>query len=89
MPSAIGWDFVRDPDGSITQLYIPGATQHGCDISINDAGTIVSSFNTRGPVGLNNLDVITGYYTIGPLNAGNVGFILRGGRLGHHGHSKW
>jgi hypothetical protein len=97
-------DFVRDREGAITKLYIPGATQEACDIYINDAGTIVSSYNTHGPIstvgfikarygdiipfiypgatntyptGLNNSDVITGYYTKGSDNVDSAGFILR------------
>jgi hypothetical protein len=106
------FDFVRDPEGRITKLYIPGATQEGCDIYINDAGTIVSSFNTSGPIeisgfikarygdiipfrypgatmtlptGLNNSDVVTGYYTKELDNVGSTGFIFRPRHLGYTG----
>jgi probable HAF family extracellular repeat protein len=92
-------DFVRDPEGTITTLYIPGAFSGMCDVFINDAGTIVSSYvdaakilsvfikplhgegipfiypgaTMTTPTGLNNLDVITGYYSSG---SATKGFIL-------------
>jgi hypothetical protein len=110
LTSTTEFDFVRDLEGTITKLYIPGATQEGCDIYINDGGTIVSSFNTSGPIqisgfiktrysdiipfrypgatltfptGLNNSDVITGYYTKELDNVDSKGFIFRPRHLGH------
>jgi hypothetical protein len=89
--------FLRDQEGVITTLDLPGESQ--CDLSINDGGLIVGSYVSAAklitgfmkplhgdvhaflypgatmttPASVNNLDVITGYYSNG---SSIKGFIL-------------
>jgi hypothetical protein len=90
------FDFVRNQEGTITTLNIP--EEKGCDVTINDAGTIAGSYVNESYVdsvfiiplhgevsyfsypgatntwttSLNNLDVITGYYTKGGTTQGFI-----------------
>jgi hypothetical protein len=37
-------DFVRDQEGTFTTLYIPGVGEEQCNVTINDAGTILGYY---------------------------------------------
>jgi hypothetical protein len=65
-------DFVRDPEGTITTLYVPGAFPGECDVFINDAGTIVGSY-------VNAAKVLSVF--IKPLHGEVVSFIYPGATM--------
>jgi hypothetical protein len=99
-------DFVRDQEGTITTLNIPGVNEAECNVTVNDAGTIlgyyanaadvnIGFFKPYGgkvvtfaypgatdtfPTSLNNLDVITGWYSNGSTT---FGFIFAPGSSAH------
>jgi hypothetical protein len=91
-------DFVRDVEGTFTTLYIPGVGEALCNVTINDAGTIMGYYPNAAnvnvgfikphggeltpfaypgatdtfPTSLNNLDVVTGWYSNGSTTFGFI-----------------
>jgi hypothetical protein len=45
-------DFVRDPEGTFTTLYIPAVGEQQCNITINDAGTIMGYYADAADVNI-------------------------------------
>jgi hypothetical protein len=96
--------FMRDQEGVITTLDIPGSRE--CNLTINDAGTTMGTYLNAAnvpvtfikplhgelipfqypgaasttPTSLNNLDMVTGYYTKGTTTQG---FLLIPGNQEH------